>query len=91
MTEPKFAVGDIVRSKAGRDKGKTLVVTQVLAAPYVLVCDGDLRKLDRPKRKKLMHLMHCPHLPRMVIDEKTVCDANIRKHLIVNCQSSIVN
>ena len=43
-------VGKIVFSKAGRDKGKAMVITAV-TENYLLVCDGKERRLERPKRK----------------------------------------
>lgn len=49
-------VGQIVKSKAGRDKGRIFIVCQVLDEQHVLVCDGDLRKLSSPKKKKMIHL-----------------------------------
>ena len=47
--------GSIVRSIAGRDKGKLLAVTAATDA-YVLVCDGKERPLERPKRKNPRHI-----------------------------------
>lgn len=49
-------VGRLVRSLAGRDAGRLFVVTQVLDAEFVLVCDGGLRTLARPKKKRVKHL-----------------------------------
>ncbi len=49
-------VGSVVLSKAGRDKGSMLVVTEVLDAEYVLVADGRRRKIEHPKKKKVKHL-----------------------------------
>jgi len=50
-------IGQIVKSKAGRDKGRIFIVCNVADEQNVLVCDGDLRKLDSPKKKKIKHLM----------------------------------
>jgi len=50
-------IGQIVKSKAGRDKGKIFMVCQILDENFALVCDGDLRKLDSPKKKKVKHLV----------------------------------
>ena len=47
--------GQLVRSKAGRDKNSFLAIIK-LEPPFALVCDGKARPLQRPKRKKLMHL-----------------------------------
>ena len=51
-----FRDGNIVLSKAGRDKGKYFIVLKVVDADYVLIADGSLRKVDNPKLKKCKHL-----------------------------------
>ncbi len=48
-------VGKIVCSKAGRDKGYFMVVTDC-KDDFVFVCDGKERPLERPKRKNTKHL-----------------------------------
>jgi len=50
------AVGQIVVSRAGRDAGRAFVVAKVIDDLYVEICDGDLRKVEKPKRKKIKHL-----------------------------------
>lgn len=50
-------IGQIVKSKAGRDKDRVFVISQILDEQYVLVCNGDLRKLSSPKKKKVKHLV----------------------------------
>ena len=47
--------GSIVKSKAGRDKGRFFAVMS-LEGRFVFLADGDLRKISKPKRKKLMHV-----------------------------------
>lgn len=51
-----FNVGDIVKSKAGRDAGRYFAVWEILDGMYVTIVDGDLRKLEKPKKKKIRHL-----------------------------------
>lgn len=51
-----ITVGSVVYSKAGRDKGNYFMVLEILDDSYVNVVDGKIRKLDRPKRKKIKHL-----------------------------------
>lgn len=51
----EFCIGQLVRSKAGRDKGSDLVVLRVENG-YVYVADGKRRKLENPKKKKLRHV-----------------------------------
>lgn len=48
--------GQIVRSKAGHDKGDIFFVVGVLDDEYVLIADGGRRKYDSPKKKKVKHL-----------------------------------
>ncbi|MBR5614764.1 MAG: RNA-binding protein [Clostridia bacterium] len=53
--EEKFSMGDIVFSKAGRDSGRHYVVMSV-DGNFVYICDGDLHKVDKPKKKKIKHI-----------------------------------
>jgi len=50
-------IGQVVRSKAGRDKGNVFLVLKILDEKHVLVVDGDLRKVEKPKKKKVKHLV----------------------------------
>ena len=47
---------DIVRSDAGRDKGKLFVVLAV-EGEILLLADGKSRKVEAPKRKKRRHVL----------------------------------
>lgn len=51
----EIKIGSIVRSKAGRDKGM-LFITVGLEDGYAYVSDGKLRRVEKPKKKKLKHL-----------------------------------
>ncbi len=51
-----ITLGQIVYSKAGRDKGRKFVIVKDIDVSYVLVSDGDLRKVEKPKKKKIKHL-----------------------------------
>ncbi|WMJ76599.1 MULTISPECIES: KOW domain-containing RNA-binding protein [unclassified Sedimentibacter] len=50
-------IGQIVKSKAGRDKDRVFIISMILDEQYVLVCNGELRKLSSPKKKKVKHLV----------------------------------
>jgi len=50
-----FEVGQIVYSKAGRDKGLAFVVISI-KDNYLYLVDGIVRKLEKPKMKKIMHI-----------------------------------
>ncbi len=85
MDQPNpFQPGQIVRSKAGHDKGTIFLVLDVCDAKHVCVVDGRRRSLARPKTKRVIHLQ--PY--RAVIpDFKTMKtdvnwnDAKVRKLL----------
>jgi ribosomal protein L14E/L6E/L27E len=50
--------GQLVRSLAGRDKGKHYLVLRELDPVYVLLTDGRSRPVSRPKKKNRAHLQH---------------------------------
>lgn len=52
-----IVVGQLVKSKSGRDSGRLFLVYQVLDDEYLLIVDGDIRRLDKPKKKKIKHLI----------------------------------
>jgi large subunit ribosomal protein L14e len=53
-----FQPGDSVLSRAGRDKGRVFVVLAVREPDYITIADGDLRKVENPKLKKVKHVRH---------------------------------
>ncbi|TFZ41838.1 hypothetical protein E4100_01510 [Soehngenia longivitae] len=70
-----LSIGQVVKSRAGRDKGRIFVVLDIIDKEYVYVVDGDLRKLDNPKKKKVKHLV----VYNTVLQEfKNKIDNNIR-------------
>ena len=48
-------VGQIVRSKAGRDKGKYFVIIDKVSS-FIYLVDGDIRKVESPKKKNVKHV-----------------------------------
>lgn len=50
-----YSKGQIVFSKSGRDKGRAFIVFDY-DEDYVFIVDGDLRKLEKPKKKKKIHI-----------------------------------
>lgn len=47
--------GNLVISKCGRDKNIFFVVVKIMD-DYVFLCDGDVRKVEKPKKKKIKHI-----------------------------------
>ena len=48
-------IGWMAGSLAGHDKNKIYIIIEE-TQDYVLLCDGDIRLLDNPKRKKKKHI-----------------------------------
>jgi len=71
MTEEGLRVGQLVRSKAGRDAGSYFLVVGVLDPRWVMVADGKLRKVGRPKKKNVKHLEVFP----LCVKEAEACFA----------------
>lgn len=74
-------VGQVVKSKAGRDKEGFFVVLEVIDDRYLLLADGKRRTLDHPKRKKAMHLQKTHSLVDLKLEDRPLNDSYIRKQL----------
>ena len=49
-------LGSLVKSTAGRDCGRLFIVVGEIDEKYILLADGDLRRIESPKKKKLKHV-----------------------------------
>lgn len=49
-------LGQIVKSKAGHDSGNVFFVVGILDDNHVIIADGDRRRIEHPKKKKIRHL-----------------------------------
>jgi ribosomal protein L14E/L6E/L27E len=80
-----FALGSVVISKAGRDSGKYFVVVGIGDENHIYLADGSLRRLARPKKKKIKHVAQTPHTLKSIgnklTEGKKVFDAEIRSAL----------
>lgn len=79
----RYKTGEFVISRAGRDKGKLLIVVEHIDENFVRVADGDLRRMAHPKLKKVMHLNLVNYkdqaLAKALESGETVTDHTIRK------------
>lgn len=76
--------GRVVISRQGHDAGTWYAVLRVLDESTVILCDGDSRKLDHPKKKRVKHLTALPLT--IAVDGRgesggPICDSDIRKAL----------
>ena len=73
--------GTVVISKAGRDKGNFFIVLKT-EDNYAYIADGNLRKVDRPKKKKLRHLQLTNYVSQRILNpEQEITNSEVRKAL----------
>lgn len=77
-----MTIGQFVTSKAGHDKG-TLYVVSNLDEEFVYLCDGRLKLLAAPKKKRMKHVQPINEavdveLQRRLIDSEKVYDEEIK-------------
>jgi len=56
MNRLPVEIGSVVISKAGRDEGRKFLVVGEVDADFVMIANGDLRRMDRQKKKRRKHL-----------------------------------
>ncbi len=78
-------LGQVVVSKAGRDTGRKFIVVNVIDDFFVEVSDGSLRRLDKPKKKKIKHLIitdqKVEYLAEKLRSNMKITNAEIRRAL----------
>ena len=77
-------IGDIVVSTMGRDKNSYFIVVEI-EENYVYLVDGSIRKIDRPKKKKIKHIeltsFHEENIASKVINKHKITNQDIKKAL----------
>lgn len=80
-----FEVGRVVQSTQGRDRGRLFIVMSVVDDEFILMADGELRKTEHPKRKKIKHLhakpVFFPEFANKLCLSIAVTDSELRKAL----------
>lgn len=78
-------LGQIVKSKTGRDAGRVFVVFGKVDDNHVLIVDGSLRRVDKPKKKKIKHLakmnLVSNEIKEMLLNNEKINDSFIRREL----------
>lgn len=79
-----YSKGQVVYSKSGRDKCRPFIVYD-FDDNYVYIIDGDLRKIENPKKKNKKHIQIVDKIDyniKMKLDDNLYLnDADIRKAL----------
>ena len=87
-------LGDVVLSKAGRDKGKYFVVIGA-TGEYAFIANGAARKTDKPKKKKFKHLRfsigHSEYIAKKITSGEKVTNAELRRELTEFTQGRSMN
>ena len=77
--------GQVVYSTAGRDEGRIFIVLSIIDDNYVYISDGDLRKVDKPKKKKVKHLkatgIVADSIKEKLLSNERIEDFEIREYL----------
>ena len=80
----EIAKSSIVRSDAGRDKGKLFIVMAV-QGEYLLLADGKSRKVESPKRKKRKHVLFVAadetRVSQKIISNEKITNSELRRTL----------
>lgn len=78
-----ITLGQVVYSKAGRDSGRKFVIVGIIDENYVLVSDGDLRRIEKAKKKKIKHIEVTENVLEQLGDKlknnQKVANSDIRK------------
>lgn len=85
MKQEPIQVGHVVQSIQGRDRGRVMVVIDIIDDEYALLVDGSLRRLDKPKKKKVKHFVSTglisQEIRQRVLSDKKMNNALIRVEL----------
>ncbi|MDF2984838.1 MAG: hypothetical protein K0R50_348 [Eubacterium sp.] len=80
-----ITLGQVVYSKAGRDEGRVFIICGIIDDKFVFVSDGDLRRVENPKKKKIKHLdsttINIEYLSQKLNAGIKITNAEIRKYL----------
>ncbi|MGI6136458.1 MAG: RNA-binding protein [Clostridiales bacterium] len=80
-----LALGEVVFSLSGRDAGRFYLVTEIIDDEYVSIVDGNLRRVDSPKKKKIKHLktegVVIDKIREKLEQDKKIFDAEVKSAL----------
>lgn len=80
--DENILLGKVVNSKAGRDMHRKFIVVGIVNSEYVYISDGDLRKIEKPKKKKVRHLdftdIVAQEVKDLILSKKEVTNSKIK-------------
>ena len=69
MNKIQAVPGGIVLSTQGRDEGRYYIIKEVLPDGFVMVADGNYKKLASPKKKSLKHVKLLPQKAEAIAEK----------------------
>ena len=85
ITTHELQIGQFVRSKAGRDQGSIFIIVSIIDENFVEIADGDIRRIEKPKKKKVKHLVITNKISEViagkVADNKKVSNLMVRREI----------
>jgi len=80
LLKEKIQAGMLAWSRAGHDQGKLYVISEIDNG-FVYLTDGELKPLEKPKKKKVIHIQVIKRIPEELqsIADGTVKNEDIRK------------
>ena len=82
--ERPIGAGVVVRSTAGRDEGRYFVVLSTENEDFVRIADGDLRKVEKAKLKRVKHLYVTEELESS-LQKKLMAGERVENHELRAC------
>ncbi|NLW08183.1 MAG: RNA-binding protein [Clostridia bacterium] len=83
MLAEVLKVGQLVYSRAGRDRGRPFLIWQVCSDRRVYMVDGSLRTTAKPKLKNIIHIQAAKAIDTEIAERlsrgEKVTDAEIRQ------------
>lgn len=81
-----FTIGQVVFSKTGRDKGLPFIIVLVDDVKNIVyLCDGNVHKLNNPKKKNIKHVQSTNSIDYTIADKINnnlyIQDAMLRRAL----------
>jgi len=76
-------IGRYAWSKSGRDKDRLFIIIGIYDDQHVLIADGEYRRVENPKKKKLKHLnitnSTAEEIRALVTMKKKLVNADLQK------------
>ncbi|MDR3564674.1 MAG: KOW domain-containing RNA-binding protein [Negativicutes bacterium] len=90
MPVEKISLGQLVRSKAGRDRGQVYLVVGFAEISLLLLANGRDRKVTKPKKKNIRHISVLKSIDKGVA-AKIACDQAATDEEIRHAISAWIN